>query len=76
MSDPKYVNIGEPEDKVIEEMGELLQEISKARRFGYFNYHPNEPDKLNIDRIKSEMADCVEAFEMYEKKLRLICRGC
>jgi hypothetical protein len=75
--DPKYVNIGEPEDKVIEELSEvifectkLIKEICKARRFGYFNYHPDEPDKLNIDRIKSEMEDCTEAFEKLEIKLR------
>lgn len=77
MSDPKYKNIGEPEDRVIEELSEvvkecmsLMQELSKARRFGYFNFHPAEPDKLNIDRIKAEMNDCVEAFERLEVKMR------
>ncbi len=79
MSDPKYVNIGEPEDKVIEELSEvvkecmvLMQEICKARRFGYFNFHPAEPERLNIDRIKYEMLDCVEAFERLEIKLRAL----
>lgn len=77
MSDPKYKNIGEPEDRVIEELSEvvkecmcLMQELCKARRFGYFNFLPSEPDKLNIDRIKAEMDDCVEAFERLEVKMR------
>jgi hypothetical protein len=86
LSDPHYVNIGEPEDKTIEELIELLEEfetasstirrlvieICKARRFGYFNYHPADPEKLNIDRIKYEMSDCVEAFERLEVKLRAV----
>ena len=77
MSDPDYVNIGEPEDKVIEEcvevIGEcskLIQEICKARRFGYLGFHPEDPDKrINIDRIRAEMSDCVDAFEKLEVKM-------
>ena len=79
MGDPKYVNVGEIEDKVIEELSEvinectvLIKEICKSRRFGYFNFHPAEPDKKNIDRIRSEMDDCVNAFERLEIKLRQI----
>ena len=79
MSDPKYVNIGEPEDKVIEELSEvirectgLIQEICKAQRFGYFNFPPMEPDKLNIDRIEAEMNDCVNAFEQLKGKMRTL----
>ena len=79
MSNPKYANIGDPEDKVVEELSELIaectnliKEICKARRFGYFNYHPDEPPKMNIDRIKGEMSDCVESFERLEVKLRMV----
>lgn len=72
MSDPKYINIGTPEDKIIEELSEVIKEICKARRFGYFNFHPAEPETLNIDRIRREIDDCIEAFEYYEIYLREI----
>jgi hypothetical protein len=83
MSDLKYADIGEPEDSVIEECSEvigecstLIQEICKARRFGYLSFHPDDPDKkTNIDRIRAEMSDCVDAFDKLEVKMRkLICK--
>ncbi len=70
MSDPKYVNIGDPRDKVIEEGSELIrevtvliQEICKARHFGMFSSHPvDQPDKPNIIRILDEMSDTEQAI--------------
>lgn len=70
MSHPQYSHIGEPEDRLVEEMGELLQALGKARRFGWFNYHPDHPHISNIYQVQHEMEDVVEAMEKLEVKLR------
>lgn len=57
------------ENRTIEELSELIKEICKARRFGYYDFHPDEPNKLNIDRIKDEMQDCIIIITEYKKKL-------
>ena len=42
----------------------------KARRFGYFNYHPDDKKHTtNLDLIKAEMDDVVKRFNEYEKFL-------
>lgn len=70
MSHKDYENIGTPEDQVIEEYAELIQAIMKARRFGYFEYHPDDPHRTtNLDLIKKEMDDVVKKFNVYEKYL-------
>ena len=70
MSHTQYSHIGEPEDRLVEEVGELLQAISKARRFGWFQYHPDTPYQNNMDDVRSEMEDVVEAMEKLEVKMR------
>lgn len=70
MSDPKYIDIGRPETKLIEECGELLQALSKAERFGWFNHHPEKPEITNLEQVKREMDDVVEACERLEKHMR------
>jgi hypothetical protein len=72
MADPKYEAIGTPEDKVIEECSELIKEICKARRFGYFSYHPKEPHLTNIDRMLYEIEDVRKALSGLENKLILM----
>lgn len=64
MSDPKYMNIGEPATCLVEECSELIQSCSylikiicKAQRFGYLNYHPDTPERTNIDHINAEIDD-------------------
>jgi NTP pyrophosphatase (non-canonical NTP hydrolase) len=59
-----FINIGQPEDKLIEECSELIQAIIKAKRFGLFNINPLT-NISNIDRIKSELADVEYAIEKY-----------
>ncbi len=70
MSHPDYKNVGSPEAKVIEEVGELLQAMMKADRFGWFNHHPERPGRTNMDDVKYEMNDVVEAIEALEVKMR------
>lgn len=72
MEDPKYVNIGSPEYRVVEECSELTKEIMKALRFGWFNFHPDEPDIFNIDRIRREMEDLNNAMAKLDSYLRNI----
>ena len=67
----KYVNIGTPEDQLIEECAELIQAVMKARRFGYFNTHP-ETGTTNFDLIKREMDDVVQRLTNYEKMLMML----
>jgi NTP pyrophosphatase (non-canonical NTP hydrolase) len=65
MSDPKYKHIGHIEDKLVEELSELIKAIMKARRFGYFDYHPNTPDISNLQKIMMEIEDVTDRMEEY-----------
>ncbi len=69
MSDPQYSHIGTPEDKAVEEVGEFLQALSKARRFGWFDFHPDAPERLNIDNVRAEMEDVRLAFNSLDAYL-------
>ena len=71
MSDPKYKDIGSPTTKVIEECSELIQALCKADRFGWFNFHPSRPESNNMDDVKREMDDVVEAIERLQIEMRL-----
>ena len=44
-------------DRLLEEMGELIQAIIKARRFGYFDWHPDTPELTNIKSCRLELND-------------------
>lgn len=58
MVDPKYKEIGTPVIKMIEECSELIYELCKVDRFGWYGWHPDDPDKkLNIERVVDELAD-------------------
>lgn len=71
MANPKYMMIGEPEDKVIEECSEVIKAICKARRFGWANYHPDDPTKTtNIELVKREIIDACFAFKELKAKLK------
>ena len=59
-------------DRAVEECGEFLQALSKARRFGWFNFHPDRPNITNIDDVRREMADVIEAFERLEEHIRVM----
>lgn len=67
MSHPDYKHIGDPVDKVIEEVGELLQVIGKGKRFGWDNKHPGR-STTNIEELKIEWKDLFAAYnELIEK---------
>jgi NTP pyrophosphatase (non-canonical NTP hydrolase) len=66
-----FVNIGLPEDKVIEECAEVIQAITKIKRFGLFNHHPDRPDTTNLDEVLSEIKDLENALILYKEELYL-----
>ena len=66
MSDPKYKHIGSPDDRIIEECGEILQAVIKGRRFGWNNYHPDKPNLSNFEQLRLEISDLLEAFDDLE----------
>ena len=73
MSHTIYKHIGSPLTRVVEECAEVIQIACKIDRFGWFNYHPDDPNETpNIDLLQREMNDVVEAFEVLEKHLKAI----
>ena len=70
MSDLKYIKIGDPETKAIEECSEVIKAICKGQRFGWLNFHPDRPDRTNAIKAIEEMTDAVVAFECLADKLQ------
>ena len=58
-------------NKVIEEAGEVLQAIGKAKRFGWYNHHPTTL-VVNLDALKSELTDLKSSIEYLEINLETI----
>ena len=65
----KYIDIGELDDKVIEECSEVIKAICKIKRFGLLNHHPNFPDKNNLTDVLDEISDLRYALDRYEEYL-------
>ncbi|MBN1104732.1 MAG: hypothetical protein JXL84_15040 [Deltaproteobacteria bacterium] len=71
MSHEKYKYTGSPLTKVVEECSEVIQIACKIDRFGWFNFHPDDPKETpNIDILMREMDDVIEAFERLEIHMR------
>ena len=70
MSHPQYKDIGSPTTRVIEECSELTQSLCKADRFGWFNFHPDRPNETNLDDVRREMDDVLEAMNKLDIYLR------
>lgn len=55
---PKYAEEGTIEIRLIEELSELIRELCKADRFGWYNWHPDDPNKIpNKQRVIEEIDD-------------------
>lgn len=68
---PKYQRIGALDDKVIEECAEVIQAITKIKRFGLFNYHPDRPESNNWIEVIAEINDLQDALFKYQEWLSL-----
>ena len=69
MSHPDYKDVGTPEARLMEEIGELLQAMGKADRFGYFSSHPDHPERINKMDVLDEMYDVQEAIKNLREHL-------
>jgi len=69
MAHPKYKNIGDVEDRVIEECSEVIQAICKIKRFGVFSYHPNRPQTNNFIELLEEIEDLENVLSEYKTEL-------
>lgn len=67
--DDKYKNIGEVEDRLIEECSELIQSICKAKRFGWDNFHPDRPNSNNYTEFFNEFMDVTTIGQELKNKL-------
>jgi len=79
MSHKDYKNIGGLQDKLLEEVGEVFKALGKARRFGYFNWHPDRPESTNIkelyDEINDLLAVCVDIHWVLYPLIRDVEKG-
>lgn len=67
---PDYIDIGLPEDKLIEECSEVIKAICKAKRFGINGQIPGaEIGYTNKERIIEELNDLELALFNYRKEL-------
>lgn len=67
--DKKYIDIGNLDDKVIEECSEVIKAICKIKRFGLLNHHPAFPDRNNLIDVLDEIIDLRYALDKYEESL-------
>ena len=67
--DPKYKNIGNVDDHVIEECSEVIKAIIKSKRFGLYNYHPDTPHTNNKQKILDELNDLGIVLTEYRQYL-------
>lgn len=59
-----------PEDKFIEEAAEAIHAVLKAKRFGYFNHHPDKPELNNMDAVLWEIDNLLSAMHKLDIHMR------
>jgi energy-converting hydrogenase A subunit M len=69
MADPKYVDIGHPITKLIEECSELIKILCKADRFGLYSCHPKTPGINNLTKLTLEKVDIDLAYANLLEKI-------
>lgn len=47
-----------------EECAEVIQIVSKIRRFGELNFHPDTPNTTNLLRLHEELGDVMAMIEL------------
>lgn len=66
--DEKYWSAGTPIDQLIEECSEVIQILCKCNRFGWHNYHPDDPKKtLNFFLVLSELDDLERRIDEFRE---------
>jgi hypothetical protein len=71
MSHPDYKEIGHIEDRLIEELSELIQGVCKCKRFGYHKKNPLISDSLsNLDKTLYEINDVYDVLYEYSVYLQ------
>ncbi len=51
-------------DILQEEAAEVIQAVSKIRRFGWDNYHPSTPEQHNLEHLEEELGDMQAMIEI------------
>lgn len=51
-------------DILQEEAAEVIQAVSKIRRFGWDNNHPDSPDQNNLEHLEEELGDMQAMIEI------------
>ena len=58
--------------RLIEECAELQQALCKAERFSWRNWHPDRPERTNMDDVLDEMIDVERAIHKLRGHLETV----
>jgi NTP pyrophosphatase (non-canonical NTP hydrolase) len=57
-------SVSEALDILQEEAAEVIQAVSKIRRFGWDSCHPDTPDQCNLEHLEEELGDMQAMIEI------------
>ena len=72
VSHPDFEKFGSSEDRLIEECAELIKAITKAKRFGWTNWHPDTPEIINAKQVLNEIEDVEKVINTFKPFLELL----